>query len=258
MAEIHNEIDQIELQHGVSNVSLSRGDNDDDDDSSLDNINRIVTDSLIHVFDCSLVSDVTSDAKESIEAIQELVAAVASYRFAIASTLMGDRLLNLTKVLLERVRSASCRTLGWLIRCVRENGDLSKEHTEKLLDVASQALLPRFTDKAQSVRQAAIEASGFFFRQSERVADQDVDDPDIRQSLQWSLQHDPSVTNRAAALESLPVTMQTMDVILTRVRDVKQKVRVAAVKALREKLPAVQHWAAEQCAELVESGWTDR
>jgi hypothetical protein len=72
------------------------------------------------------------------------------------------------------------------------------------------------------------------------------------------LQHDPSVTNRVAALDSIPVTLQTMDVILARVRDVKSKVRVAAVTTLRSKLGDLRQWEAEQCAELVEAGLTDR
>ena len=253
VAQIYDEINQIELQAKVEGVSLS-----DDSAGTVDAVDEVISSVLIHFLECSLVTEVTKDTNESIEAIQELVSAVAAQRVQVARSLLQARIIPLTVVLLERIRSAACHCIGSTVKYLFENEKMNKEDLESLLDMSSQALLPRFTDKAQSVRQAAIEASHFFFRRAIGQVEEEIDDPDIRQSLQWSLQHDPSVTNRVAALESLPVTLQTVDVILTRVRDVKAKVRVAAVKNLRTKLPDLRKWEAEQCAELIESGWTER
>ena len=253
VAQIYDEINQIELQAKVEGVSLS-----DDSAGTVDAVDEVISSVLIHFLECSLVTEVTKDTNESIEAIQELVSAVAAQRVQVARSLLQARINPLTVVLLERIRSAACHCIGSTVKYLFENEKMNKEDLESLLDMSSQALLPRFTDKAQSVRQAAIEASHFFFRRAIGQVEEEIDDPDIRQSLQWSLQHDPSVTNRVAALESLPVPLQTVDVILTRVRDVKAKVRVAAVKNLRTKLPDLRKWEAEQCAELIESGWTER
>ena len=251
---IYSEIDEVELQAKVESVNLS----DHHDDGSIEDTNQVLSSTLIHFLDCSLVTEVSIDTKESIEAIQELVLAVASQRVEVARTVLQDRLLALTVVLLERVRGSACRCIGWIVKYLLECPDIRKTDLDELLDKASQALLPRFTDKTQAVRQSAIEASRFFFGNAAGTSEGEMDDPDIRQCLQWSLQHDPSVTNRVAALEALPVTLQTMDVILTRVRDVKSKVRIAAVQTLRQCVPDLHKWEAEQCAELIESGWTDR
>ena len=257
VAQVYNDIDELGLNAKLENVTLSDYE-DEQDKESVDDVNDVIARTLIHFFDCSLATEVSADTKESIEAIQELVGAVAACRVKVARSLLHDRLVGLTVVLLERVRSAACRSIGWTVKYLFENDQMTKEDLEGLLDTASQSLVPRFTDKAQSVRQAAIEASRFFFSKAAGQAGGEMDDPDIRQSLQWTLQHDPSVTNRIAALESLPVTIQTMDIVLTRVRDVKVKVRVAAINALRKSVPDLCKWEAEQCAELIESGWTDR
>ena len=257
VAQLYGDIDELGLNAKLESVTLSDDNDDDNHDEVVHGVNAVIAQTLIHFLECSLATEVSSDSKESVEAIQELVGAVAARRAEVARSLLNDRLVDLTTVLLERVRSSACRCIGWTVKYLFENDQMKKEDLEALLDTASQSLVPRFTDKAQSVRQAAIEASRFFFCKFGQ-AQEEMDDPDIRQSLQWSLQHDPSVTNRVAALESLPVTLQTMDIVLTRVRDVKSKVRVAAVKALQDNVADLEKWEAEQCAELIESGWTDR
>jgi condensin complex subunit 3 len=257
--EIWEAIDEIELQAKVADIQLSEDLDNTINNAPLKDVNEIIASTLIHFIDCSLITEVSPDTKESVEIIQELAVAVASQRVEVARSVLQNRLIALSVVLLERVRSTACRCIGWIVKYLVESVSIAKEDLDELLDTASQTLLPRFTDKTQVVRQSAIEASRFFFGNVVgRTNNKEMDDPDVRQSLQWSLQHDPSVTNRLSALESLPLTIQTMDVVLTRVRDVKPKVRVAAIQTLQDKLPTLQHWEAEQCAELVESGWTER
>jgi condensin complex subunit 3 len=253
VAAIYRDIDDIELQLQVANVTLSN-----DEDGLVKDVDQVLSSTLIHFLDCSLATEVSPDARESVEMIQELAVAVAAQRAQVVRTILQSRLVPLTVVLLERVRSSSCRCIGLAVKYLLKCGSITKGDLDDLLDTASQALLPRFTDKTQAVRQSAIEAARFFFGKTAGRPEGEMDDPDIRQSLQWSLQHDPSVTNRVVALESLPITIQTMDVVLTRVRDVKPKVRVAAIKALQKAIPDLHMWEAEQCAELIASGLTHR
>ena len=67
-----------------------------------------------------------------------------------------------------------------------------------------------------------------------------------------------------AALHNLPVTVQTMDVVLSRLRDVKRKVRLAALEILQTKVAGGANnnfmtlLDASQCAGIVQAGMTDR
>lgn len=152
-------------------------------------------------------------------------------------------------VLLERVRSTACRFLGFLVPHIM---NLTTHHSWKndMLDDICQTLIPRFTDKSQSVRHAAIDACRHFF-------DKDATDADLQQALVFAALHDPSISNRVAALNVLPVnSVETTQVMASRVRDVKEKVRVAALEVLQRQ--SLKSLDSDQCATLVESGLNHR
>jgi len=242
VAQISQKLEELALTNQVESISLDHNNNSGNESSLQDELATI----LLQFVDCAIATDVSNDTKDSIESILELAAAVASTHVRVAEQILS-RAVTFSQVLLERVRAAACRLVGYLVQNLMMKHN--KANAEDLLDAASQALLPRFTDKSQSVRQAAIQASQYFFVGN-------VDDPDIRQALLWSLQHDPSVSNREAALQSLPVNAQTLDYILARIRDTKQKVRVQALQVL-QKLP-IEDWNAEEMAAVIETGYTDR
>ena len=106
--------------------------------------------------------------------------------------------------------------------------------------------MPRLTDKSQSVRNSAIRACSHFFEAE--------GSDDLLEMLLWNLWHDPSVANRVAALDALPISKDTVDHIITRVRDVKEKVRLQALEVLRNKVDPLSDLEQEHFAEIVRCG----
>jgi len=121
------------------------------------------------------------------------------------------------------------------------------------------ALIPRFNDKSQQVRQSAIQASGFFFPSSKRfVGDGGAHKFEkISESILCSMAHDTSHTNRMAAIRSTNITDRSLPCILSRIRDVKDKVRVEAIDILHEKVD-VKTLTEEQISDIVRYGLTER
>ena len=159
----------------------------------------------------------------------------------------------------ERVRVMACR---WVGSCVKQQ-QLRMEPpatssrsstttasttttTTTMTTAVRNLILPRLTDKAQAVRFAALQACA-------TIAN---DDPIITEAILWNLHHDPSWANRCASLHSLPVHEHTVDHIIRRMRDVKTKVRLAAVAALHQ--ISMLDLTADQCAIMVRTGLTDR
>jgi hypothetical protein len=207
---------------------------------------------LIEFLECSVASIVQAEgtSKDAVEVLLELTAAVATDHVEVCSALL-ERAIQLSETHLDNVRSIACRTIGWIVHYILNQSKIPASAYNDILDAASQALLPRFTDKSQSVRLASIQAGGQFFSA-------DATDPDLLQALLWCLQHDPSVANRVAALESIPITLETIDFVVQRIRDVKVKVRVAALQVLRIKCSDLSLLEPIQCAAVVEAGYTER
>jgi hypothetical protein len=152
----------------------------------------------------------------------------------------------------DAVRFFACQFIGNMVEQILNYESTTRSVSEynEIMDIASQTLLPRFTDKAQLVRMAAIQAGTFFFKD-------DKTDPDILMAMLWSLQHDPSVANRQNSCKVIPLNLETIDYLLPRVRDVSSKVRCAALERLQEafKLGLLD---SQQAASIVVSGWTKR
>ena len=197
---------------------------EEDGQQTEDDVLNCLSDVLVHFFDCTISEENTAGCKDSIDAIFQLLTTVAAKRFVLVRELL-DRAIECSGVLLERVRACACQFIGLQVSVLLSTEMLNVAERDELLDQASQALIPRITDKAQSVRLAYIQAASCFFSSSNEGDESQTedDDPELRQGLQWSLQHDPSVTNRVAALEALPATVQMSDLIISRLRDVKPR-----------------------------------
>lgn len=155
----------------------------------------------------------------------------------------------------DAVRFFSCQFIGntveqILLREIHGSKTHGLSEYNEILDIASQTLLPRFTDKSQLVRMAAINAGSFFFKDEKT-------DPDILMAMLWSLQHDPSVANRQNACKVIPMNLETIDYLIPRVRDVNPKVRCAALERLQEAFE-LGLLDPQQAAAIVEFGWTKR
>lgn len=241
VAQIDQKIAELLLNDAVVSLSLTS----DSNDSTL--LQEQVATKLLHFVDCAVATEMTSDSTESIDCVLELAAAVAVSQQATQTLL--DRADTYSSVILERVRATACRLVGFLAQY---------STSDDFLEVAVATLLPRFTDKSQAVRKAAIAASGHFYADSSDEAVQTEATIDLLEALLYSVQHDPSVSNRVEAVNSLAVGPETIPYIVARVRDVKPKVRLAALQVLREKVNVTTQLEPYQCAELMRSGLTDR
>lgn len=211
-----------------------------------------VANHLINFLECSLDSLVQTgnDSKEAVRAVLELQAAVAVSDALVCAPVV-ERAVQLSESKLDSVRAAICQFIGWIVNRIMSLPKKRIAAFNDVLDSASQMLLPRMTDKAQSVRLASIQSSAHFFSD-------DATDPDILQSLLWCMQHDPSVANRVAATDCVPINLETIDYVLQRIRDIKSKVRVAALRAIQTKCKDLLLLDPGQCASLVQAGYTVR
>lgn len=247
VSRILTELNDVAVQdalHGMS-IGTTKGRSPP---ASAKSFEEELSSALILFMECALDEEVTKGNKDSIDRILELTAAVTGSQTSVkvVKTVL-ERVILFTKVVLERLRSGACRFIGIVVAQLMKQSQVNAYAV--LLDQASQALLPCFTDKSQAVRQAAVEASGSFFTSQ-------TTHPDLLQALLYAAQHDPSVAIRVAAVRSLPVTLETLDRILSRVRDIKPKVRVAALQVVQQ-----QAWdmlEPEHCVALIELGMTNR
>jgi len=279
VAQIQQQLQEWALNDAVTSLSLT---DDTDDDTDVDNASNggddnnarqdILAQQLLYFIDCATATEYGSHSSESIDGILELAAAVAvssssirsnsrssgSGSSAVVTTTVLERAVAYSGAILERVRSTACRLTGFLLQysSASNNNSSSNNNHEELLERAMEILQPRLMDKSQAVRKAAIQASQYFFAFETNTNNAAVLDS-MEEALLSSVQHDPSVSNRVAALTSLPVTNDTIPYVIDRVRDVKPKVRVAALQVLRDNV-AFAELSADQCAELVRSGLTDR
>ncbi|KAG7343225.1 nuclear condensing complex subunit [Nitzschia inconspicua] len=180
---------------------------------------------------------------------------------------------------------------------LRSHKHLKEQHQRQGLEanVASclgtieTALLPRLTDKSQAVRQCAIEAIGKLLAASSIVSlkappkeertkkehsseateqeneegaeseDEDEEEENLAlNGLIWSMWHDPSVANRVEAIQAVPISTYTVDHIVARIQDVKEKVRVAALDALRRKVDPRVEMTEEHFCDILQYGLTER
>jgi hypothetical protein len=271
VAQIHQQLKEFALNDAVNGLSLNGEHTNTSDTSASGNadssMEEQIADHLVHFIDCAIATDMNSDSQDSVDSIVELAAAVAVGIWEhkstpnAAATAVLVRAIQFSSALLERVRLAACRLIGYILEYL-DTSDIENTNsshstpTIELWEMAASALLPRLLDKSQAVRKAAIEASGNLCTADTKLSNHSVADT-IQEALLYSVQHDPSVSNRVAAVQSLFVTPETIPYIIARVRDVKSKVRVAALSILLEKVQFTD-LTADQCAELIRSGLTDR
>jgi len=152
----------------------------------------------------------------------------------------------------------------FLFGCKDDSEEFAWRHeiTSSIKDILTQ----RLQDKSQAVRLLAIQAVGQLFLQTKNN-EKEVQDvlglsnpelhEEITQTLLWNLNHDPSFVNRSAAINSLPVTIETLPSIVSRTRDSKLKVRVEALDLLCQKVD-VKTLTREQRVEILQSGLSTR
>lgn len=132
---------------------------------------------------------------------------------------------------------------------------------EEIICAIKSILMERLLDKSQAVRFLSTQAACSLF--STRGGDDSLGlsnvelHEDIIQALLWNLSHDPSLANRSVAIQSLPVTIETLPAIVSRTRDAKLKVRVDALDVLCNKVD-VKTLTRNQRIEILRNGLSTR
>lgn len=252
IALLMGELQTLELSSEFNKVSMRQK------DCTSPNLQNELIATLLQCIDAAMATEVSNDSNDSISAIFELAAAAASFGSPVAKAVLA-RSLQFTDVAMERVRTYACKLLGLCVEAIVSISDnnetlsfLDHDRDEdwklECLEAAKDGLLPRLTDKSQAVRNAAIFACGAF---GDAMHDETL------QSLLWSLNHDPSPANRSAAIASVPCNSDSMDHLIERARDIKVKVRVDALNAIRTKMNVCDMTADHFC-RLIHTGVTDR
>lgn len=220
-------------------------------------------------------AEIVGEWSESVHAILQLVAALgcggrgadgdadaaaaAAANISSANALL-DRAAILSDVASDGVRAYVCTFVGLcvdqLLRSTAANTVEEEEWRMEFIDKAGTILLPRLTDKAQTVRASAIRAcSSFFTQNSSDLADTHER---LTDALLNRMAHDSSFANRCAAIQSVPVTEDTVPYLLERVGDVKEKVRVEALEALMDRVDIINDMNEDQRVDVLRFGLTSR
>jgi hypothetical protein len=262
--QLKNEIAHLELAEAVENLSLTStaapGNNNNVQHSS--EVEEEIGAILVQFIDATVSTETTSDFQESVDRVMALVATFGVRYSTQVADMVISRAVEFSTVLLERIRGHACILLGKIAKALldlrksaaiaaRDNSDI--DWAEANLELIQDALLPRLQDKGQAVRCQAIDAVGNFFTVPEDAETYG----EILDALLWNLAHDPSVSNRIIAVQSVPVNEKTTDYIIARIRDVKPKVRAEALNTLGTKAKA-SNMTESQIVGVVQSGCSNR
>jgi hypothetical protein len=239
-ASMKKQISVLTLNNAVSKLSLQGSDSSGD--------GEVLTSLLLQYVDASIAVEISNDTREPLELVLDLASALAAVSSEGATEAIAARAMEFSTVLLERVRGQACQLMGFLALHLSSR---EEEWAQEWFEALKESIMPRLTDKSQFVRNSAIRASANFFSG-------DDSSDDLLEMLLWNSWHDPSVANRVAAVEALPITKDTVDHIITRVRDVKEKVRVQALEVLRNKVDPLSDLSQEHFAEIVRCGLSVR
>ena len=263
-ANIEKHVHVIALNDAMKNVGLDQGRSE----SSLD-VSTFLVPLLVKYVDASVTMETDASTKVVVLRVFHLVSALAcslSAKGEEAIHAVADRAQTFSNVLSDKLRSQACTLLGCMashliastMRGKKKN--IERTYLKESISEIEKILLSRLTDKSQSVRLKAIQAAGMIFGVSNATSE---DSPNLAlvEGLLWSMWHDPSVANRVEAIEAVPIdSAETLDHVIARIRDVKEKVRNAAVNALRTKVDPKRKeiMTEEHFRDIVRSGLTER
>eukprot|EP00750_Incisomonas_marina_P033132 INCI9580.2.p1 GENE.INCI9580.2~~INCI9580.2.p1 ORF type:complete len:823 (+),score=185.98 INCI9580.2:121-2589(+) len=126
----------------------------------------------------------------------------------------------------KTVRMRGCEIGAIVMENLPEDADIS----ELAWTASVNAVLDRLSDKQATVRLQAV-------RFAKRLQSPDDPEDPIGERLLEMIQDDTSVQVRKAAVQAVAVSDTTLDVILSRTRDVNEGVRVAALGVVMQDIP---------------------
>lgn len=284
-ASIEKHVHILALKEAMEKIDLNEKELSDIEDessaqSSID-INVFLIPLLLKYVDAALIMEINVNNRNVTKRVFDLVSALAcglSAKSDVSISAIIDRAQMFSNVLSERLRSQACVLLGCfashLISCAirgKKNNLLNHKavHIRENLSMIENLLLPRLTDKCQSVRHSAIQAAGVLFGalKSESTVTscnpiaEVISSPSLLDGLLWSMRHDISVANRVEAIQAVPIdSAETLDHVIARIRDVKEKVRNVAILALHLKVDPRRRdiMTEHHFCDIIRSGLTER
>lgn len=279
-ASIEKNVHIIVLNHAMKNVDLdpkqgSKNDDGNSIESSVD-ISTFLVPLLVKYIDAALTTEIDLNNGCTARRVFDLVSALAcglSSKSDDSINAIIDRARTFSTVTSEKLRSQACSMLGCFsshltalsTRCQKKKMLHREDHNlRESVSMIEKILLPRLTDKSQSVRYRAIQSAGMLFgtiKSLSAVAPSNPTTEDLLEGLLWSMWHDPSVANRVEAIQAVPIdSAETLDHVIARIRDVKEKVRNAAIDALHLKVDPRRRdiMTEEHFRDIVRTGLTDR
>jgi hypothetical protein len=252
---VRSAVEEYALANRVATVTLEEA--KDEESTNDDDLCAILT----HLLDCAMANATLDASKRIVELIAAVIADTSSSSTAKSSDEAAedhtdnldfddllDRVIQFSKCTTESVRALATFMLTQWFNFSLQAPAGAKDHDR--LTALQQAILPRFTDKAVSVRAETVKISALAMSS----------DPDLLTAGCFLLQHDPSANNRKLAAEQIPVTLQTAEYFVYRIRDVKNTVRIAALAALEDAAIRGDDVVldAAQLADIVLIGCSDR
>mmetsp|Transcript_13565 Transcript_13565/g.21352 ORF Transcript_13565/g.21352 Transcript_13565/m.21352 type:complete len:957 (+) Transcript_13565:64-2934(+) len=245
-ASMKKQISVWTLADIVSGMSLNEGKSTDGGEDDNNDESSFMVPILLQYVD-SLMA--TEDNADLVEQAMDLLSALAVTYGESTSEAVADKAMEYSIVLLERVRTQACKLMGFMaLHLTRSEEDWAEEW----FDALKEAVVPRMSDKGQSVRHAAARFSAHFFGGKSETVD------DLLEVVLWSMWHDPSVAVRVAALDAVPIAEETVPHIVARMRDEKEKVRLQAIDVLKSKVNPLSDLSKENFAEIIRSGLSSR
>lgn len=284
-ASIKKHIQLAVLNHGIASMSLDAPSSRSSTGAATDEVARLVTPLLMRYVDAAVTMETNAETKDTIARVLDLVSALACAISSDAVDTILDRAQLFAGVQSERLRCQACDLLRCMTCHLRlvlvqmkrknrpkdSNENLDTTWAVRQLEKVEEALVPRLTDKSQMVRQSAIQAIGVLLSVTNAdlgLGSAENDDKTKGEAtkffkaldaLLWTLRHDPSAGNRVEALLAVPVSTckDTLDDVISRIRDVKEKVRVTALDVMRHKVDP-REMKEEHFCEIIQLGLTER
>ena len=275
-ASIEKQIQVIILNEPISKVGL-----DQEHVFSNSDVAGFLVPLLIKYADAALSMETDANNEHVTERVFHLLSAIAcglSLKNEKPIQSIIERIKIFSEVISERLRSRACSLSGCLASHVftllvrhenKKPPGHEMRHFRANLSMLESLLVPRLTDKSQSVRQRAIQAAGVFLRKFASVSKVTMGNSrketnsssTLLEGLLWSMWHDSSVANRVEAIQAVPIeSAEILDHVIARIRDVKEKVRNAAIRAVQDKVDPRQSdiMTKEHFRGIIRSGLTDR
>ena len=157
-----------------------------------------------------------------------------------------EHLLSRSMATDKTVRYRACQTIANIISSMSGDAVIEDDLWANLIST----LTPRLRDKAPNVRMWAIKALM-------RLQDGENDEDEVISEYMRLMSSDVSAAVRVAAVDNICVCKRTLKALLSRVRDIKSEVRIAAYERISKEVD-IRHMSTSMRNMVLQFGLHDR